>query len=708
MAKKQSKTKKGSKKRVSRRNKIQKGGNQRLIDVISDENKTREVITEEVQGLLNDKSIELEKRNDRGRTPLYTASARGFAKVVRLLVDAGANVNTEHMYGNDLLHTVSYFGHKDVLEVLLSVDGINVNAKERDGSTPLHYAVTYGRLGAVEALLEHPMIDVNGDGKDTLAHVAEKRLAPLHEALYHNNGDIAKALINHPKIDLESKGIVNSTPLGLASQKGKLDIVKALLEKGAKVDNLSARETPLYIASANGHADVVRVLLEWGANHNIATSLDETPLYIASANGHADVVRVLLDAAQSKDYVNKPDNMGKTPLHIASENGHTDLVSELVCAGAQVNLATKVDITPLFLASYFGHIDVVKKLLSHPDIRVSSGIGPDGKATKRADGKTAVSVAAANKHFDIVELLMPKFLLERPDYGRIQAQKERVEEQWQKAVERRGVAEVVVKGRSHQPYTVSTEDESGKTKEELVEGKQLPLGLGCRRRADGTLMLGHIAEYIGGKRKTKKSKAKKGSKKRVSRRNKIQKGGENEEDKMLDKVSEMFEQGKDRNKPDKNGKTALHRSAQKGYLKVVQELLFPPAVDVNNIDHKGRTALHHASQKGHLEVVKALLADPNINVNIQDEFGKTPLHHAYEIGDGDVEEELLAAPGINEDVVDINGNKPKYYGIIDTDEVVKWMLREGDAINAPPHNNDKALVHSHPRRFRLTRPDSRK
>jgi ankyrin repeat protein len=515
MAKKQSKAKKSSKNRVSRRNKqkIQKGGNQELIDMISNRDNTQEDIIQEVQALLNNNSIELEKQDKNGRTPLYIASTRGFAKVVRLLVDAGANVN-----GNDLLHTVSYFGHKDVLEVLLSVDGINVNAKQRDGSTPLHYALTYGHLGAVEALLEHPTIDVNGDSKDTLVPVAEKRLPPLHEALYHNNWDIAKALINHPKIDLEVIGMHNSTPLGIASMKGKLDVVIALLEKGAVVDNLSSRDTPLYIAAENGRTDVVRVLLERGADHNFVSSLDNTPLYIASKKGHTDVVHVLLEADQSKDYVNKPDNSRKTPLHVASYNGHTDVVTELVCAGAQVNLADMVDNTPLFYASYLGHIDVVKKLLSHPDIRVSSGIGTDGKATKRRDGKTAVSVAAAKNHFDIVELLMPKLLLERPDYGKIQAQNDRVEEQWQKAVERRGVAEVVVKGRSHSPRYIASDTEIF-----VDEGKALPLGFGCRRRPDGTSMMGKIAEFIGGKRKTKKSNAKKGSNKRVSRRNKIQK-----------------------------------------------------------------------------------------------------------------------------------------------------------------------------------------
>ena len=113
---------------------------------------------------------------------------------------------------------------------------------------------------------------------------------------------------------------------------------------------------------------------------------------------------------------------------------------------------------------------------------------------------------------------MPNFLLENPDYGEIQAKNNRVFPEWQRAVERRGVAEVVVKGRSHSPRFVASDTEIF-----VDEGKALPLGFGCRRRPDGTSMMGKIAEFIGGKRKTKKSKAKNGSKKSVSRRNKIQK-----------------------------------------------------------------------------------------------------------------------------------------------------------------------------------------
>ena len=637
MAKKQSKTKKGSKKRVSRRNKIQKGGNQQLIDAIKDNTKTPEQLFNDVRGLLlTDESIDLEYKSKQGRTPLYVASSLGYIDVVKALLEKGSNVNTQDKNGMSPIHSAAYNGDADIIDVLIAAPGISVNKTTNDGRTPLHFAANYNKLDAVKALLKHPAISVNDEGPDIDS--------PIHAALYHNNWDIVLALIEHPKINLEIKCSIGGTPLGIAAKKGNLDVVKALLEKGAKVDNLSTRKTPLYIASKEGHTDVVRVLLNGGANYNLVTSLDETPLYIASKEGHTDVVRVLLDAAQGTDYVNKPDNSGKTPLHAASENGHTDVVTELVCAGAQVNLADKRDNTPLLYASHSGHINVVKKLLSHPFIRVSSGIGLGGKATTRRDGENALSVAAAKKHFDIVELLMPKFLLERPYYGRIQAKNDGVEKQWQIAVERRGVAEVVVKGRSYSPHYVASETEIF-VNEDQGKSKQLPLGFGCRTRHDGTRMPGEIAKFIGGKRKTKKSKAKKGSKKRSSRRNKTQSGGSQE----------------------------LINAVMRNDMDSIYNFLNTPGVDVNYTNNNGVTPLIFASWRGNLNIVRLLLdygavvQTPNSNVNV--------LNEAAKYGHIDVVNELLDR-GANPGWVDMFGT-----GIVErvknNPEMVDLLIRKG-------------------------------
>jgi len=60
---------------------------------------------------------------------------------------------------------------------------------------------------------------------------------------------------------------IGYTPLYIAAQKGHLDVVKTLIEHGARVDAATTDgATPLYIACQNGQIEVVKYLIEKGAN----------------------------------------------------------------------------------------------------------------------------------------------------------------------------------------------------------------------------------------------------------------------------------------------------------------------------------------------------------------------------------------------------------------------------------------------------------
>ncbi|KAL5509660.1 hypothetical protein EMCRGX_G005062 [Ephydatia muelleri] len=66
--------------------------------------------------------------------------------------------------------------------------------------------------------------------------------------------------------------------------------------------------SPLNAASYNGHLDVVTALLEAGANINQATKNGWSPLNVASWKGHLDVVNTLLEAGAN---INQANNVGK-------------------------------------------------------------------------------------------------------------------------------------------------------------------------------------------------------------------------------------------------------------------------------------------------------------------------------------------------------------------------------------------------------------
>jgi len=80
-------------------------------------------------------------------------------------------------------------------------------------------------------------------------------------------------------------------------------------------------ETPLFIASQNGHTEIVKALLTRGAAINQARTDGATPLLIASYNGHTATVQALLAAGAN---VNQACTDGATPLSIAAIRGHVE------------------------------------------------------------------------------------------------------------------------------------------------------------------------------------------------------------------------------------------------------------------------------------------------------------------------------------------------------------------------------------------------
>lgn len=73
------------------------------------------------------------------------------------------------------------------------------------------------------------------------------------------------------------------TPLLFAVRQGNMECVKALVEAGADLGQVSAGDhtSPLLMATINGHFDIARYLLLRGASPNQASDAGATPLYAA-------------------------------------------------------------------------------------------------------------------------------------------------------------------------------------------------------------------------------------------------------------------------------------------------------------------------------------------------------------------------------------------------------------------------------------------
>lgn len=140
------------------------------------------------------------------------------------------------------------------------------------------------------------------------------------------------------------------TPLIAAAEVGSFECVKALLERGVRVDFKEQttcpprKRTALSYAAAAGHLEIVRELLHHRADPNAKAEnmRDErpgmTPLHYAAAEGHLAAVKLLLSHGANP---NAKTRCGCTPAILAMENGHAGTVELLAQSGADLTLAAK-------------------------------------------------------------------------------------------------------------------------------------------------------------------------------------------------------------------------------------------------------------------------------------------------------------------------------------------------------------------------------
>lgn len=93
---------------------------------------------------------------------------------------------------------------------------------------------------------------------------------------------------------------------------GNVERVKFLAKHSGELEKASdiVDSTPLILAAEAGKTEIVRALLDAGANVNAATNRDWTSLHYAIQKGHAETAQLLIDRGAD---VTKKNNLGKTP-----------------------------------------------------------------------------------------------------------------------------------------------------------------------------------------------------------------------------------------------------------------------------------------------------------------------------------------------------------------------------------------------------------
>lgn len=107
-------------------------------------------VTAVVRLLCRTKGIEFDSRDRDERTPLSHAAAAGNLEAIRILIETnGANINAQDKTGRTPLSWAASEGRIEVIEFLLISPGIEPNFTDKNGRTPLDFAKMFGKHDAV-------------------------------------------------------------------------------------------------------------------------------------------------------------------------------------------------------------------------------------------------------------------------------------------------------------------------------------------------------------------------------------------------------------------------------------------------------------------------------------------------------------------------------------------------------------------------------
>ncbi|MFZ6765937.1 ankyrin repeat domain-containing protein [Undibacterium sp. Di26W] len=168
------------------------------------------------------------------------------------------------------------------------------------------FAVRFDQVNTVREFLQKGM-DVN-------SVESTRGESVLMITLREKSMKVFPVLLTHPDLKLEARAMNGDTVLMLACYLGNLQAVKALIERGAEINQPGW--TALHYAAVNGNKEIIALLLEHSAYIDTESPNKTTPLMMAARSGKMNAVALLLDEGADPSLKN---DLGLTALDFANE-----------------------------------------------------------------------------------------------------------------------------------------------------------------------------------------------------------------------------------------------------------------------------------------------------------------------------------------------------------------------------------------------------
>lgn len=266
----------------------------------------------------------VDTKDSRQRTALYHAASEGKTEVVAFLISEGANVNTKRDDGDTPLMAAARKGDMALVTALIE-GGADVKNADNFGRTPLMMAASSGSKEVFDLVLKGS--DLNATDK--------YELSALIFAMRAGHMDLAKYILGKgAKVWKPQKVTWSKKPIVLKIegkvQPGMDKVIEDLDKKEVKL----RQKTELFYAIEKGDLELVKLLIQKGSPV-LVTDVEqsrENIIYVYGPSKEEERDMLFERETVRTSY----DRDQKNLLHYAAEGGYPEIMKFLISKGARL------------------------------------------------------------------------------------------------------------------------------------------------------------------------------------------------------------------------------------------------------------------------------------------------------------------------------------------------------------------------------------
>lgn len=296
--------------------------------------------TDRTTALLSSGSFDIDEvEPEIGFSALMLAAGAGHARVVKIILDHGADTSIVSPGGCTAVHLSAQEGHVAATTMLINA-GADLEAVDNEGVTPLHMAAHSGDWRVIRSLVQG---GVNVDRR-----AAKDRQTALHRCALLGHADATRELLRakaNAMLTTSAEAGITFVPLDLAANNGHSAVIRELIQHVGigGCGGASRGKVALQAAAQLQRMGIMAMLMEAGVVDN------GEALSLAACHGRETSVKFLLrqqkarNPAGTRAYLEARDRNGRTPLFCCiAFCPSTRIVRLLIDAGADTSAAVTI------------------------------------------------------------------------------------------------------------------------------------------------------------------------------------------------------------------------------------------------------------------------------------------------------------------------------------------------------------------------------